>query len=226
MIELASHADDDGSHVYPSRKLVASRTQMSRTVVQRIQRHAEALGYIERVAAQRQHRPTEWRICVELLTPNPAQTARHTATPDSDGAVYRAPWDDSEASRVVGEEPRVVGNASRVVGTSPGPATSRPDSSLDSSLDSRGETSNNEPEPLHDISRVLIGRWAEATRERLVDGDFIHAIDALRCADGINDADVRHALASALLRIDQGSPPATLLAFVRRAARAHAKEAS
>lgn len=69
LIALANHADPDGTHVFPSLARLARYGECDIRTIRRHLRILEAEGWIETVSEARQHRPTEYRLRADKLSP-------------------------------------------------------------------------------------------------------------------------------------------------------------
>ena len=103
LLKLADYADDDGGHVYPSVATVARLTGVSERTVQRHLSAMREVGILEVTGQATQHRPTEYRIRGDKLTPladsgvTPV-TARGD-TGDVSGVTPTSPYPSVEPSR-------------------------------------------------------------------------------------------------------------------------------
>jgi hypothetical protein len=67
LLAMADHADDEGRHVFPSIALLAWKTDYSARQIQRLMRGLVVRQALVVVAPARQHRPAEYRICLDRI---------------------------------------------------------------------------------------------------------------------------------------------------------------
>jgi hypothetical protein len=97
MLALADHADDDGSHVYPSLRRIAWKTGYSLRQVKRIIGELRRSGALILVAPPRRGRGTEYQIRLEAAS---GKTAYTTTTQGDKTSPQRPP--DAVTSATVG----------------------------------------------------------------------------------------------------------------------------